>query len=274
MRPGRETDGDRLNEERILSLGSPLARAAEFYEEIPSTQSRAMELARAGARNAVVVSRVQRGGRGRVGRVWGSPEGGLWMSVVVAPELPPEKAARITQSASVAVAKALREFGVEARIKWPNDLLVSGRKVSGVLAQSSLSWDPDGQTSRLEFAVLGIGINANLDAPDLGFPDAEGVATTIRRELGHDVSLLALLASVLERLDLELDRIDDFRETLEDLRALSCTLGRHVRARRLGEVVEGLATDITSEGALILSTGTRRRQLFEGEIEHLRATDP
>src|SRR5919107_919126 len=154
---------NRLSKENIEDLRSPLARVVEVHEALASTQERARELARAGTpHGTLVVAGIQTGGRGRLGRHWGSPEGGLWMSMVLRPGFEASLASRITQTAAVGVAGALREVGVEARIKWPNDLLVGGKKICGILAESGVR--PD---RRLDYAVLGIGMNANLDPADL-----------------------------------------------------------------------------------------------------------
>ena len=252
----------RLDRERVERLGSPLARRVELYAEVPSTQERAKELAREGApHGTLVVAGVQTGGRGRLGRAWSSPAGGLWMSLVLRPEIPAIHAPRITLAAAVGVAKALREMGVEAEIKWPNDLLVGGRKVCGILAEAGF-----GRSGGLEFAVLGVGINANVDPASV-----EGLGgTSLRAELGREVDLVRLLAAVLGGLEVELARLNDFEAIASDWRSLSCTLGRRVRVRRAGGVVEGLAVDLGPDGELLLETGDGRVALFEGEVERLR----
>jgi BirA family transcriptional regulator, biotin operon repressor / biotin---[acetyl-CoA-carboxylase] ligase len=272
-----------LSQEAIEGLGSPLAVRVDFHEEIDSTQRRARELAQRGApHGTLVVSKIQEGGRGRLGRRWGSPPGGIWISLVLRPEVPARFASRITQTAAVGIAKALWSFGIEARIKWPNDLLVvkpgepEGHKICGILAESSAENVPVGAKragpvpgdSRLDSVVLGVGLNANLDPEDLNVPD-RGV-TTLRSELGHDVDLVELLGALLVALDAELMSIEDFDAVLYDWRALNCTLGRPVRVARFGEILEGRATDLTPEGALLLQTPQGTVELFEGEVEHFR----
>jgi BirA family biotin operon repressor/biotin-[acetyl-CoA-carboxylase] ligase len=253
--------------EDIELLGSPLARRVEVHDEVGSTQERARDLARGGAPyGTLVLARVQTGGRGRLGRAWGSPPGGLWMSLVLRPEIEPERAARITQAAAVGVAKSLRGFGVEARIKWPNDLLVGGRKVCGILAAGAPP--AAGQPARPEFVILGVGLNANLSPSDLGVsPDA---ATTVSAELGYEVDLLFLLDALLSHLNAELERVADFAPVLDDWRAFNCTLGERVRVERAGETLEGLALDLSPEGALVLATGGKVIEVHEGDVEHLR----
>ena len=252
----------------IEALKSPLAAVVEVHDALGSTQERARELARAGTpHGTLVVARVQTGGRGRLGRSWGSPEGGLWMSLVLRLGLDARLAPRVTQTAAVAVAKVLWGLGVEARIKWPNDLLVAGRKVCGILAESGAG---HGVAGGIEHVILGIGMNANLDPADLAVSDRE--VTTVRTELGREVDLLELLRALLSNLDAELRRIRDFAAILRDWRTLDCTLGERVRVRRFGETLEGLALDLSPEGALLLGTQRGTVALFEGEIEHLRRT--
>jgi BirA family biotin operon repressor/biotin-[acetyl-CoA-carboxylase] ligase len=259
-----------LTEDSILSLQSPLARVVEVHGALGSTQERARELARGGApHGTLVVAGVQTGGWGRLRRAWGSPRGGLWMSLVLRPDLEAAAASRITQTASVAVAKALREIGVNVGIKWPNDLLVEpgGRKICGILAESSLRGAGPGGTPLVDYAILGVGLNANLDPEDLGVTDRE--VATLRSELGHEVDPLDLLRDLLRNLDAELCRIHDFAAILDDWRSLGLTLGTRVRVRRSGEVLEGLAVDISPEGALLLETQGGVLEIYEGEVERV-----
>jgi BirA family biotin operon repressor/biotin-[acetyl-CoA-carboxylase] ligase len=260
----------RLSPETIQSMNSPLARVVEVHEALGSTQERARELAHAGTpHGTLVVAEVQMGGRGRLGRPWGSPKGGLWMSLVLRPGFGASLASRVTQTAAVGVAKVLWELGVEASIKWPNDLLANGKKICGILAESSVGHATldSAKERRLDYVILGVGMNANLDPEDLGVRDRE--VTTIRSELGHDVDLLDLLRALLANLEVEMGRIRDFGAILEEWRKLNCTLGEKVRVRRFGETIEGRAVDLTNDGALLLATLRGTVRVFEGEIEHL-----
>ena len=260
-----------LTEEAIHSLGSPLARVVEVHGVLASTQDRARELARAGSpHGTLVVAGIPTGGRGRLRRAWGSPAGGLWMSLVLRPDLEAAVAPRVTQPAAVAVAKALRGLGADVGIKWPNDLLAEpgGRKICGILAESSLRPARPNEASRVEHVILGVGLNANLDPKDLGVSDRE--VATLRSELGHDADTLDVLRRILRNLQAELERIHDFAAVLEDWRALSLTLGERVLVRRSDGVLEGRALDISPEGALLLQTADGLVELYEGEVEQLR----
>jgi BirA family biotin operon repressor/biotin-[acetyl-CoA-carboxylase] ligase len=188
------------------------------------------------------------------------------MSLVLRPELPASLAPRVTQAAAVGVANALRTYGIDARVKWPNDVLVGCRKkICGILAEGSL------RSGSVDFVVLGVGLNANLDPEAVsGFTDGE--ATTVRAELGHDADLSELLASIVSHLEAPLGRLrHGFGAILAERRALECILGEPVRVRRDGQALEGRVLGLSTEGALILETETEGRvELFEGEVERLR----
>jgi BirA family biotin operon repressor/biotin-[acetyl-CoA-carboxylase] ligase len=256
-----------LSRELVEALGSPLAARVEHHEELASTQARACELAReapGAPHGALVLADSQTGGRGRRGRSWESPRGGLWMSLVLRPELPAALAPRVTQAAAVAVAQTLRAYGVDARVKWPNDVLVGcRRKICGILAGSSL------RDGGLEFVILGIGLNANLD-PGVLAERAGTEATSLRAELGRDADLLRLLDALLGELHRTLGSLHHgFDAVLSERRLLECTLGERVRVRKDGEALEGRVLDLSPEGALVLETGAGRVELFEGEVERL-----
>jgi BirA family biotin operon repressor/biotin-[acetyl-CoA-carboxylase] ligase len=120
----------------------------------------------------------------------------------------------------------------------------------------------------LEHAILGVGLNANLDPEDLGVTDRE--VATLRSELGRDTDPVVLISRMLRNLHTELERVHDFAAVLDDWRALSLTLGRYVRVRRSGGILEGRALDIGPAGALLLKTDDGPVALHEGEVEQLR----
>jgi BirA family biotin operon repressor/biotin-[acetyl-CoA-carboxylase] ligase len=170
------------------------------------------------------------------------------------------------QAAAVGVARALRYFGVDARLKWPNDVLVGCRgKICGILAEAS---PKEGNT---DYVVLGIGLNANLDPEDLGRLTDRPVAT-VRSELGRDADLLDLLDAILRHLDAALYQLtdDSFPAVMRERRTLECTLGERVSVRRSDETLTGRVVDLSPEGALVLDTGRGVVELFEGEVERLR----
>ncbi|MXV61176.1 biotin--[acetyl-CoA-carboxylase] ligase [Natronorubrum sp. JWXQ-INN-674] len=235
--------------------------SVEYHDSVGSTNDRARELATEGAADAAVLADEQVGGRGRLEREWAAPSGGVWLSVVSRPAIAPAKAPLYTLAASVATARAAREAGVDARIKWPNDVVVpvgddgDYRKLAGILTEM------EGETDRVEWLVVGIGVNANIEADAL--PDG---ATSVREQAG-DVDRRRFVQRLLE----EFDR---YRSDLEGVvpawRELALTLGQQVRVdRRAGEIV-GEAVDVTESGALVVETDDGRVTVAAGDCEHLR----
>ncbi len=221
------------------------------FAALDSTNRRAREMAEAGEpEGAVVVAGVQTEGRGRLGRSWVSPAGGLWLSALLRPNVPPEHAPKLGLLAAASVAAALRGlYSLEARLRWPNDVLVGGRKLCGVLMELAAS------EGRVEHVVLGIGINASLPSQELP-PELRPLSTTVQELLGRPVELRPLLDRVLMELGsryIVLKR-GEFERILSEWRGLSETIGRRVRVRTHSGELQGMAEDIESDGALRVVT--------------------
>ncbi|MCI0340157.1 MAG: biotin--[acetyl-CoA-carboxylase] ligase [Planctomycetales bacterium] len=245
-----------LNAEEIArGLGTRrIGREIRCLESVPSTNDVGAEWAADGAPDgAVVLAEEQTRGRGRQGRSWASPRGGgLWLSVVLRPTILREDSAYLTVLGALAVPEAIRlETGLEARIRWPNDVLLGERKVAGVLAEIR---DFPG-------AVLGIGLDVDLPPGALP-PDVAETATSVAREAGRPVPRLPLLRSLLRALDEGYGRLlAGEREPIEAAwRARSAVLGRVVRVREPEGAVEGRVVDLEARGGLTLEVpggGTR-----------------
>jgi len=219
------------------------------------------------AAGTVVLADEQTGGRGRTGRTWHSPSGlGVWMSVAFGCELPAESLAPLSIAAAVSLAEALATLtGLDVRVKWPNDLLVGGRKLGGLLVES-------GNTAgeRVRNAVLGIGLNVGLEDSDLP-PELVGVATSLRMEAARTVSRLDVLKAALPALEecfdgFNHDGIAGFRERW---RGLSSTLGRTVTITPggAGSAVTGTVTDLSESGALVLEdVAGGRHDIWFGDV--------
>ncbi len=260
---------DRLTplEIRPLLNTHDLGQVLHWYEEIGSTSDRAKELAEEGAEDGeVVVAESQTAGRGRRGRVWVSPpRRNLYFSVVLRPDLPPARAPELTLVASLALCDALRQAGVGAGIKWPNDLLASGRKIAGVLTE--LAAEPD----RVHWVVLGAGVNVNARRED--FPEElRDDATSVLVERGQAAPRALFAAACLTALEGWLDRHaeEGFAPVREAWRARSVTLGRAVSALADGREVLGTAEDIDETGALLVRTDDGLERILAGDVTHLR----
>lgn len=233
----------------------------ECHDAIDSTNARARTLAADGATDRVVIADRQTGGRGRLDREWRSPSGGVWLSIVSRPAVPPSRAPLYTLAGAVATAQATREAGVAADIKWPNDVLVNDRKLAGILTEM------EGEADRVSWLVVGIGVNANVD-PDALPGDVD--ATSLRLERGEDVNRRRFIQRLLERFH-ELRANPD--QILPAWRELTVTLGQTVRVETPTDTVEGVAVDVVDAGALVLDTGDDEIVVTAGDCEHLRTAD-
>jgi len=249
-----------LNTERM-------GREILCYQEVASTNALAREIAETAVDGTVVLSEEQSVGRGRMDRGWSSPPGGIWMSLILKPRIHPMLAPRINICAGIALATSIKDlFGLDARIKWPNDILIGDRKVSGILTEVGADMD------QLRYAVVGWGINANVDIEAL-HPDWN--ATSLQAELGHSVDRSELIRSILEEMEgFTRALTDEFRPVLDRWRSLSATLGRDVRIITHEEEIIGKAVDVDDKGALLteLPSGEMRR-IMAGDCIHLRGLD-
>jgi BirA family biotin operon repressor/biotin-[acetyl-CoA-carboxylase] ligase len=223
-------------------------------DSVGSTNDEAAQLADAGSPEGTVVwSREQTGGRGRRGRVWASPVGNLYTSTILRPDCPAQRAAELGFAAALAVADIV-PAGREVRVKWPNDVLVDGGKIAGILLESAI-----GQTGQVQHVVAGIGVNVGFapQLPEMRYPGSA---------LGGSVeaALEKLTAALAARL------AEWRREGFETVRAAwlakAGPLGAEVDVK-LGEgLVRGRFAGLDREGALLLDTATGPRKIVSGEL--------
>lgn len=248
-----------------------LGHVLHCADELPSTNDRARELADEGAAHGeVVIAESQTAGRGRRGRSWASPPGrNLHLSVILRPQLPPQRAAELTLLASVATCDACRQAGVDAGIKWPNDVLVGGRKVAGILTE--LSAEPE----VVHWVVVGIGVNLNA-GPDDFPPGVREIATSLAEARGQPVPRALFAAALLASLEqwLDVHAADGFGPVREAWRERSVTLGREVRVESDGAEVAGVAEDVDASGALLVRTAGGVVRVVSGDVRLLHRVDP
>jgi BirA family transcriptional regulator, biotin operon repressor / biotin---[acetyl-CoA-carboxylase] ligase len=243
---------DVLHADDLLSLvpgNRVIGRDIRVFQETASTNEVVDRLARAGVKEGVVVfAETQTKGRGRLGRNWVSPAGkGLWFSVLLRPRLRPQAATQLTVAAATALARALEQHaGLRAQIKWPNDILAGGKKLAGVLTELSAELDC------INYVVLGIGLNVNLNATDLG--DLRKQATSLKLETGRTFRRADLAAALLRELDRDYALVcgHQFTKISEQWEAKCSTLGHRVSIRMGDRTVVGLAEALDEDGALLV----------------------
>lgn len=229
------------------------------FHEIDSTMRVARELARGGAGNGtVVVAERQTRGRGRLDRTWFSPHGGIYLTVITRPHVVPSVAPRVNLVASVPVARVLRDcLGLPASVKWPNDVLVHGKKVCGILSEMEAECD------LVRYINIGIGLNANARVAGEGF-DAVSLCDLIGAPVRRSHLAEAVISDLLQRLSALSDPA-----VLDDWRELSETIGCEVQVQHGREVASGLAVDVEDSGALVVQAGDGRRvSVFAGDCTY------
>jgi len=239
-----------------------VGRTLEVHPLIDSTNARAVALARGGApEGAVILAEEQTAGRGRLGRRWHAPRGSaLLMSLLFRPPLAPSQAQRVTMVCSLAAARAVAEVcGLEAGVKWPNDLVLGDAKLGGLLTELASA------AGGLEYVVVGIGLNVNLDVTRL--PELDAPAASLSAELGRPVSRCEVLISFLQWADELYGRLREGWSPREAWRDALVTLGREVTAATSEETVHGMALDVDDDGALLvrMADGTLRR-ILAGDV--------
>ena len=246
-----------------------IGRTIHYFHAIDSTNSKAYELALAGAEEGeVVIAESQEKGRGRLGRKWFSPPFlNLYLSVILRPKIPPHQASLITLMAAVATADAVQKLSkLSPSIKWPNDILLEGRKVAGLLNEIHSEMD------RIHFVILGIGVNLNMGAKMFS-KEIQEVATSLKKEMGQVISRKAFLQALLLELEMwyEIFLKEGALPVLKAWRDRAQIEGRSVKVTSLGETLSGIAVDIDSDGALILEMGDgEQKRIVAGDVEYRR----
>lgn len=241
-------------------------RRLKLIDVTTSTQEEMRLLAEQGAPSgSLIIAEEQTSGRGRQGRKWLSPPGkGIWMSLLLRPELPLTCAPQLTLLCAVAVCRAIRAVtGVDAGIKWPNDLLVQGRKVCGILIESV------GEDELIRYCIAGIGIDVNLD-PDDYPPELLAIATSLKMESGQDCNRAVLIGAVMNELEklYELYVEQGFGPICHLWEALSITMGKEITVKTARGDIQGIAEGLDPSGALTLvSKDGQRINIYSGEVQ-------
>jgi len=243
--------------------GELIGKEVIYLESATSTNDYAAELSRKrdDTDGIVVIADSQSRGKGRLGRAWISPPGvNLYFTVMLKPPFPPSEASLLTMAAAVATINAVREYtGLPAEVKWPNDILIDGRKAGGILLEMR------SDKNRINMLAVGIGLNVNMSLHE--FPeDLRSSATSLKVEKGEDVDRMGLLGTILEELEKTYKIIlrGNKRALINKWIRLNCTLGHEITAKDRDRVISGIAEDVNEMGGLIIRTS-------DGKVETLSA---
>ncbi len=237
-----------------------------FFPKISSTMDTAREIARNNARHlTVVVAEEQTKGRGRLNRTWLSSKGGLWFTIILKPDLPPLLSFRVNFAASLCLAKTLiKLFKINASVKWPNDILVNGKKLAGLLSELETKAD------MISFVNIGIGLNVN-NSPEKKEPNAVSIKNILNRE----VSRREILITFLDEFKSELSGIYNEnphgknKDIIDRWKNYTSTIGKQVTIETSESTSHGLAVDVDSSGALILQQDNGiQKKIIYGDCFH------
>jgi BirA family biotin operon repressor/biotin-[acetyl-CoA-carboxylase] ligase len=236
----------------IARLGKTkvVGRDIRVFEETTSTNDVIEKLARDGVKEgAVVFAESQTKGRGRLGRKWMSPtRKGLWFSVLLRPELGPQETTQLTVASATALRRAIKNVtGLAAEIKWPNDLLIGGKKVVGILTEMGAEVD------RVRHVILGIGVDVNQDAAEFP-PELRKIATSLKAEAGGEIPRAELAVEIMRELDADYARIcgGKFAQLADEWETGCLTIGRNVSVQMGSRLVRGCAEALDDDGALLV----------------------
>lgn len=235
-----------------------IGRFVYYYPEVESTNVTARQLVKEGAEEGtIVIAGTQMSGRGRLQRTWFTPEGNVAMSIILKPSL--AHLPQLIMMASLSVVRAITSVcGLHARIKWPNDVLINGKKVCGILIESEV------KKSEVNYSIIGIGMNVNLDLSS--FPDIASLATSLSSEAGSDISINDLLTALVTEMDNLYMEIKKGASLHREWQINMETIGREIQVRSGDSIEQGKAEATTENGSLLL-----RRQ--DGSIVEIMAGD-
>ncbi len=238
------------------------------FDQVASTINQIMLKAEKSDEGLVVVAEKQSKGRGRFGRQWFSPRGGIWSSILVKPNRPTAEAARLNIIASLAIAEAIEKItGLDIQIKWPNDVTVDGIKVAGVLTEMV------GELDRINFAVVSFGIDVNNKIPSELAKGEKPLAISLKEVLGTEVDRVALFCLILKLFeDYYIQwQESDFTPILRAWEKRCLTLGKKIKIKGVSKVLEGKAAGIDENGQLILKTDDDKKHVLSaGEVTILK----
>lgn len=222
-----------------------------FYEEVESTNNTAKKFVENNApEGTVIIAEHQTAGRSRKRADWISPEGGIYMTMILRPEVTLLEASKLTIVTGVSIAKTLHDkFDVNVGIKWPNDLLIGNKKICGILTEAVTEKD------KLEAVLVGIGIDVNIDEKDI--PDEiQNIATSVKKETNIELNRAEIMREFFKTFEdlYEEFKIDNFKYIVSEWRRLSSTTGNRVKVYKDGKAVIADAVGITNNGALIIET--------------------
>ena len=247
-----------------------IGKQAYYFDSIDSTQNQALKMAHDPANNGVViVASKQTGGRGRSGRQWISPKGGIWISIILQPKFDISITTLFPIASALALSIAIEKtFSITPELKWPNDLTLNGKKVAGMLVDVSL------ESNKIESLVLGVGINFNVNTKEIektlkGTPNFYGVTSLSEQKI--DVKPIQLVQTFLVELEKIYKALNakQIKKIISEWSKRSSTIGKNVELNTTDEKIKGKAIRIDEDGALVILDKGKTCRVIAGDVIHL-----
>jgi len=241
-----------------------------YFDSIDSTQNHAMKIASDEANNgAVIIAEKQTSGKGRLGRKWISPKGGIWLSIILHPKFDISVITLFPIASALALSNAIEKtLNIKSELKWPNDITIKGKKVAGMLVDASL------ESNKIENLILGVGINFNVDTKQIekslkDTPNFYGV--TSLSEQNKTVKSILLVQSFLMELEQMYNLLNagDTKKIIRDWTRKSSTIGQNIELSTDDGKIRGKAIKIDDDGALVISENKKNRRITSGDITHI-----
>ncbi|HET9010126.1 MAG TPA: biotin--[acetyl-CoA-carboxylase] ligase [Nitrosarchaeum sp.] len=245
-------------------------KQAYYFDSIDSTQKQAMKMASDEASNGtIIIAEKQTSGKGRLGRKWISPKGGIWFSIILHPKFDISVITLFPIASALALSNAIEKtLNIKSEVKWPNDITIKGKKVAGMLVDASL------ESNKIENLVLGVGINFDVDVKQIekilrGTPNFYGVASL--SEQNKTIKPILLVQSFLTELEqmYNLLNMGDTKKIIRDWTKKSSTIGQNIELHTENGKIKGKAIRIDDDGALVISENNKSRRVTSGDITHL-----
>ncbi|WDV45505.1 biotin--[acetyl-CoA-carboxylase] ligase [Clostridiaceae bacterium M8S5] len=255
-----------LSEIRPYLKTAYIGRNIVHLDTVDSTNTKAKEIAQDIniQDGTVIISEEQKMGKGRLGRAWVSPKHkGIWMSLILKPDIAPSDAAIVTQIGAAAVYEAIKDLGVEAYIKWPNDIVINKKKVCGILTEMNA------ELSRINYIIVGIGINVNLEKEEIA-EEIKNVATSLKIEAKKHVARKEVIATVLNNFEKYYEKFvqeNDIKQVIDLCKQASIVLGKQISIISKGKEIPAKAIDLNHKGELVVEyEDGKKESVLSGEV--------
>ena len=247
-----------------------LGQQAYYFDSVDSTQNQALKMVNESKKEGtIIIAEKQTGGRGRLGRKWISPKGGIWFSIILHPKFDISNTTLFPIASSLALSIAIQKIcKITTELKWPNDLTIKGKKLAGMLIDASF------ESNKIENLVLGVGINFNINVKEIEMelkktPNFYGVSSlNDQKNKTNQIELIQSFLVELEKVYEELNK-NQIKKIITDWTKRSSTIGKKVEMNTLNGKISGKAIKIDEDGGLIIKGKEKINKVFAGDIVHL-----